>query len=191
MDVTDADLKFMIALLNYALFSCPVDGGIDLADGTTASRSMIEDLKKRLENNRQIAHTDLQFMNAILDYSLFACSVDNGVDIGDGVTADREMIEALKKRVVGTLESRTRVATERAVAISEPLGSNAMTGVQQRHGPEISDPDLKALIAVLDYSTFTCPGEGIDVEDGRTVNREAIENLKGRLKEILAARNQA
>lgn len=57
-------------------------------------------------------------------------------------------------------------------------------------GTQITDPDLKAIIAVLDYSLFTCPDEGIDAEDGSTVNRETIENLKRQLEDVLAARHQ-
>jgi hypothetical protein len=183
--ITDSDLKFMIALLNYALFSCPVDGGIDMVDGTTASRAMIEDLKKRLENNRQITDSDLQFMNAILDYSLFACSVDSGIDIGDGVTADREMIEALKKRVVEVLASKAQLATEPAAPISEPLISDSVS--EAKRGAQIADSDLKALIAILDYSLFTVPDEGIDIKDGSKANKETIENLKRQLEGMLAS----
>jgi hypothetical protein len=187
--VSEADLKFMIALLDYALFSCPVDGGIEMVDGTTASRAMIEDLKKRLENDRTITDSDLQFMNAILDYSLFACSLDSGIDIGDGVTADGEMIEALKKKVVEVLASKKQAPTKPAVTINEPIISDVVS--QTQHGTQIADQDLKALIAILDYSLFTCPDEGIDVADGSTANRETIENLKRQLQEILASRHQA
>lgn len=185
--VTEADMNFMIALLKYALFSCPVDGGINLVDGTTASRAMIEELEKRLENSREATDSDLQFMNAILDYSLFACSVDTGIDIGDGVTADREMIEALKKKVVEVLASKSQTTTKPAATISKPF-PNTVSQVQP--GLQIADQDLKALIAILDYSLFTCPDEGIDVADGSTANRETIENLKRELQEILAARQQ-
>lgn len=129
--VTETDLKFMIALLKYALFSCPVDGGISMVDGTTASRAMIEELEKRLENSREITDSDLQFMDAILDYSLFACSVDNGIDIGDGVSADREMIEALKKKVVEVLASKSQASTKTAATISESAISDAVSQVQR------------------------------------------------------------
>jgi len=178
----------MITLLEYALFSCPVDGGIEMADGTTASRAMIEDLKKRLENDRKITDSDLQFINAILDYSLFACSVDSGIDIGDGVTADRETIEALKKRVLEVLASKAQASTKTAISVNEPIISDAAS--QTQHETQIADQDLKALIAILDYSLFTCPDEGIDVPDGSAANRETIEDLKKRLQEILAARHQ-
>ncbi len=185
--VTEEDLKFMVALLNYSLFSCPVDGGIDLADGTTASRSMIEDLGKRLQNSGQISDNDLQFMNAILDYSLFACSVDSGIDIGDGVTANREMIEALKKRVEETLDSRAQHPREPAMSVSK--GTDVET-TRQIIEPELDETALKALIAILDYSVFTCPEEGIDISDGSTADMETIGNLKKRLEQILAARQQ-
>ena len=186
--VTEADLKFMIALLEYALFSCPVDGGIEMVDGTTASRAMIEDLKKRLENDRRIIDSDLRFMNAILDYSLFACSVESGVDIGDGVTADRETIEALKKRVVEVLASKAQAPTKTTGNTNKLIISDLAS--QSQRGTQIADQDLRALIAILDYSLFTCPDEGIDVADGSTANRETIENLKKQLQEILAARHQ-
>ena len=182
--VTETDMKFMIALLKYALFSCPVDGGISMVDGTTASRAMIEELEKRLENSQEITDSDLQFMNAILDYSLFACSVDSGIDIGDGVSVDREMIETLKKRVVEILTSKT--PTEPATTVSGPVISDAASQVQ--HETQISDADLKAIVAILDYSLFTCPDEGIDVGDGSTANKETIENLKRQFEEILATR---
>ena len=188
--ITESDLKIMIALLKYALFSCPVDGGIDMNDGNTLSRTMIEGLEGRLENDRQISYSDLQFMNAILDYSLFACSVDSGVDIGDGIIADREMIDALKKRVVEVLTSKASKAqatTEQAADSNQPISNDSMSEVQ--HGSQIADSDLEALIAILDYSLFTCPDEGIDIRDGSTANRETIENLKKQLEGILMARH--
>jgi hypothetical protein len=123
-------------------------------------------------------------MNAILDYSLFACSVDSGIDIGDGVSVDREMIETLKKRVVEILTSKT--PTEPATTVSGPVISDAASQVQ--HETQISDADLKAIVAILDYSLFTCPDEGIDVGDGSTANKETIENLKRQFEEILATR---
>lgn len=187
--LSSADLKFTIALLNYALFSCPVDGGIDLVDGTTASRIMIEDVKRRLENGLELSGSDLELVNAVLDYSLFACSVDNGIDIGDGVTADREKIEALKKRVVEVLAPRVQPATGHAATTGEPITNNLVSEVQRT--AQIADGDIKAIIAVLDYSLFTCPDEGIDVGDGTVANRETIENLKRQLEEILAARHEA
>jgi hypothetical protein len=42
----------------------------------------------------------------ILDYSLFACPVDGRTEAGDGTTATREMIEALKKRIEEVLAAR-------------------------------------------------------------------------------------
>lgn len=178
----------MIALVRYALFSCPVDGGINLVDGTTASRAMIENLNKRLENNSQITESDLQFMKAILDYTLFACSVDSGVDIGEGITADRQMIEALKGRVAKVLASKAQ-APKGPTGILTETGTSASKSVEVQNELEIHDGDLKALIAILDYSLFTCPDEGIDVVDEGTATRETIEKLKQQLEEILAARH--
>jgi hypothetical protein len=186
--VTDGDLKFMIALLNYALFSCPVDGGIDMPDGTTATRSMVESLKERLQRNQQITPADLQFMGSILDYTLFACSVDSAMDIGNGVTADRERITDLKTRIAGVLESMARAPIGNPTAMSEPSPSNLAANLPQE--PQLAESDLKALIAILDYSVFTCPDEGIEVADGNSADRETIENLKRQLEKVLAGRHR-
>lgn len=41
--------KLSLTILDYSLFACPVDGRTEAGYGTTATRDMIETLKKRIE----------------------------------------------------------------------------------------------------------------------------------------------
>jgi len=176
--VTEQDLKFMNALVSYALLSCPVDGGIEMADRTTASRAMVEELKKRLESGPQTTVSDLQFMIAILDYSLFACSVDSGVDIGHGITADREKIEGLHERLKDVL--KTKITT---------LSQSAKTTVSEsQRGLQVTETDLKTLIAILDYSLSTTQNKQITLGTGKTLNRETILDLEKKLSDKTLAK---
>ena len=43
------DLKFLISIIDYSLFACPVDGGIEKGDGSFATRENFENVQKRLK----------------------------------------------------------------------------------------------------------------------------------------------
>lgn len=48
--LTVEDVKFLVAVLDYSLYACPVDGGIDKGDGTSATREDFENVQKKLKD---------------------------------------------------------------------------------------------------------------------------------------------
>ena len=43
------ELKFLISIIDYSLFACPVDGGIEKGDGGFATREDFEKVQKKLK----------------------------------------------------------------------------------------------------------------------------------------------
>ena len=48
------DLKFLISIIDYSLFACPIDVGIEKGDGGFATREDFENLQKRTDTDIRV-----------------------------------------------------------------------------------------------------------------------------------------